>query len=88
MMSANKKAFDSKGDYTLEMSTENKSLKNRIGSYDEKWLEEAKRKLLKEFDDEKRAILIIVRREKRMKKQKQRLQKQSLANFRINEWHI
>ena len=31
----------------VEFSTENDALKNKIGSYDEKWLEESKVKTLK-----------------------------------------
>ena len=36
-----------------------------MGSYDEKWLEESKAKLLKQIDDENRTTLIM----SRMKKQ-------------------
>ena len=39
-----------------------------MGSYDEKWLEESKTKLLKEIDDEKRANLIMFRMKKQMNK--------------------
>ena len=38
MMPAIKKAFNSMGDDIVELSTENDALKNKIGSYDEKWL--------------------------------------------------
>ena len=31
------------GDDIVELSTENETLKNKIGSYDEKWLEECKK---------------------------------------------
>ena len=48
MMPAIKKAFNSMGDDIVELSTENDALKNKIGSYDERWLEESKLKLLKE----------------------------------------
>ena len=41
------------GDDRVELHTENKSLKNKIGSYDEKSLEESKTKLLKQIDDKK-----------------------------------
>ena len=37
-------------------------------SYDEKWLEEAKAKLFKQIDDEKRAMLILPSMRKQMKK--------------------
>ena len=70
MMPAIKKAFNLLGDDIVELSTENDALKNRIGSYDEKWLEESKAKLLKQIDDEKRANLIMLRMKKRMEIQK------------------
>ena len=62
-MLAIKEACDLMGDDTVELSTENEHLKNKIGSYDEKWLEESKTKLLKQIDD-KRAKLIMSRMEK------------------------
>ena len=43
------------GDDKVDLHTENESLENKIGSYDEKWLEESKEKLLKQIGDEKRA---------------------------------
>ena len=70
MIPAIKKAFQLLGDDIIELSTENDALKNKIGSYDEKWLEESKAKLLKQIDDEKRAILIMSRMKKQMEKQK------------------
>ena len=42
MMPAIKKAFNLLGYDKVELSTENDALKNKIGSYDEKWLEESK----------------------------------------------
>ena len=39
MMPAIKKVFNLLGDDIVELSTENDALKNKIGSYDEKWLE-------------------------------------------------
>ena len=57
------------GDDIVELSTENESFKNKIGSYDGKWLEKSKSKLLKQFNDEKRANLIMPRMEKQMEKQ-------------------
>ena len=69
MMPAIKKAFNLLGDDIIELSTENDALKNKIGSYDEKWLEESKLKLLKRIDDEKRANLIMSRMKKQMNKQ-------------------
>ena len=68
MMPAIKKAFNLLGDHIVELSTENDALKNKIGSYDEKWLEESKNKMLKEIDDEKRANLIMSRMKKQMNK--------------------
>ena len=75
MMPAIKKAFDLMGDEIVDLSTENDALKSKIGSYDEKWLEESKAKLLKQIDDEKRANLIMSRMKKQMKKNN-------------NKWHI
>ena len=69
MMPAIKKAFNLMGDDIVELSTENDALKNKIGSYDEKWLEESKNKMLKQFDDEKRANLTMSRMKKQMNKQ-------------------
>ena len=64
MMSAVKKAFNLMGD-DIELHTENERLKNKIGSYDEKWLEESKARWLQQIVDEKRANSIM----SRMKKQ-------------------
>ena len=69
MMPAIKKAFNLMGDDIIELSTENDALKNKIGSYDERWLEVSKAKLLKEIDDEKRANIIMSRMKKQMNKQ-------------------
>ena len=57
------------GDNIVELSTENDVLKNKIGSYDEKWLEESKNKKLKRIDDEKRTNLIMSRMKNQMEKQ-------------------
>ena len=65
MMPAIKKDFNLMGDDIVELSTDNEVLKSKVGSYDEKWLEESKAKLLKDVDDEKRANLIISRMKKR-----------------------
>ena len=64
-----KKSFDLMGDDIIELSTENEALKNQIGDYDEKWLQESKTKLLKEINDEKRANLLMSRMKKQMTKQ-------------------
>ena len=68
MMPAIKKAFNMMGDDIVELSTENDALKNKIGSCDERWLEESKLKLLKEIDDEKRGNLIMSRMKKQINK--------------------
>ena len=44
-------------------------MKNILGSYDERWLEDSRAKLLKQDDDEKRAIWIMSRMEKKTKEQ-------------------
>ena len=67
-MPAIKKAFNLLGDDIVELSTKNDALKNKIGSYDGKWLEESKARLLQQIDDEKRANLIMSRMKKQMKK--------------------
>ena len=69
MMPAIKKAFILMGNDIVELNTKNNALKNQIGDYDEKWLQESKDKLLKQIDDEKRANLIMSRMKKQMEKQ-------------------
>ena len=69
MMPAIKEAFKLMGNDIVELSTENDSLKNQIGNYDEKWLKESKAKLLKDIDDEEKANLIMSRMKKQMIKQ-------------------
>ena len=59
MMPAIKKAFILMGNDIVELHTENESLKNKIGSDDEKCLEEFRAKLLKQIDDEKKANIIM-----------------------------
>ena len=66
MMPAIKKAFNLMGDGIVDLTVENDALKNQIGEYDEKWLQESKAKLLKEIDDEKRSNLIMTRMKKQM----------------------
>ena len=68
MMPAIKKAFNLLGDDIVELSTKNHALENKLGSYDEKWLQESKNKMLKQIDDEKRANLIMSRMKKKMEK--------------------
>ena len=68
MMPAIKKAFNLMGDGIVDLTVENDALKNQIGEYDEKWLQESKAKLLKDIDDEKRSNLIMSRLKKQMNK--------------------
>ena len=53
MMPAFKKAFNLTGDVLVKLHTKNETLENKIGSYDEKWLEESELKLLKQIEDKK-----------------------------------
>ena len=62
MKLAIEKTFDLMSNDKVDLSTVNDALKNKIGPYDQKWLEETKAKLLKQIDDEKRAILIMSRK--------------------------
>ena len=68
MMPAIKEAFTLMGNDIVDLSTENDALKEKIGDYDEKWLQESKEKLLKDIDDKKRADLIMSRMKKQMNK--------------------
>ena len=68
-MPAIKRAFNLMGDDIVELHTENETLEIKIGSYDEKWLEESNLKSIKQIDDEKRANLIMSRLKKWKKKQ-------------------
>ena len=86
MMPAIKKAFNLLGDDIIELSTENDALKNKIGSYDEKWLEESKNKMLKQIDDEIRANLIIFRMKKQMEKQSISYFVQIKLRFLLFKW--
>ena len=69
IMPAFKKAFNFLGDDIVERSTENDALKNKIGSYNQQWLEDSKNKLLKQINDEKRANLIMSTMKKQVNKQ-------------------
>ena len=66
-MPAIKKAFNLMGDDIGELHTKNESLKNKIESYDKKWLKETKIRLLQQIDNGKRTSLIMSRMEKQMK---------------------
>ena len=68
MMPAFKEAFTLMGNDIVDLSTENDASKEKIGDYDEKWLQESKEKLLEDIDDEKRANLIMSRMKKQMNK--------------------
>ena len=68
MMPAIKEAFTLMGNDIVDLSTENDAEKEKIGQYDEKWLQESKEKLLKDIDDEKRANLIMSRMKEQMNK--------------------
>ena len=57
------------GDDIVEISTENEPWKNKTGSYDEKRLKASKTKILKQFNDAKRAYLFKSRLEKHIKEQ-------------------
>ena len=57
MKPAIKKTLSLLGDDTVELLRDNDALKNKTGSYDEKWLKESKAKLLKQIDVEKKANL-------------------------------
>ena len=70
VMPAIKEAFTLMGNDIVDLSTENDALKEKIGDYDEKWLQESKEKLLKDIDDEKRASLVMSRMKKQMNKKK------------------
>ena len=60
MVPAIKKPFDMIGDDIVDLSTENDDLKSKIGSYDEKWLEESKNKMLNKIDEEKELIHLCI----------------------------
>ena len=68
MMPAIKEAFTLMGNDIADLSTENDALKEKIGDYDKKWLQESKEKLLKDINNEKRANLIMSRMKKQMNK--------------------
>ena len=55
MMPAIKEAFTLMGNDIVDLSVENDALKEKIGDYDKKWLQESKEKLLKDIDDEKKS---------------------------------
>ena len=68
MMPAIKEVFNLLDDDIFEISTENDALKDKVGSYDDKWLEESNTRLSKEIDVEKRADLVMSMMKKQMNK--------------------
>ena len=69
MMSAIKKVLDLRGYDIVELTTQEETLKNYFGVYDERWLVESKSKLLcelKQLDGEKRANIITARTKKQV----------------------
>ena len=54
MMLAIEKALNLLGDDIVELHTKNESLKNKVGSYEAKWLDESEARLLRQIDDEKK----------------------------------
>ena len=67
-MPAIKKASNLMVDDNVELHTENESLKDKIGSYDEKCLEESRARLLQQIDDEEKANLNMSKMKKQMNK--------------------
>ena len=68
LLPAFEKAFNKLGDDVVELSTENDALKSKVGSYDEKWSEESKNKMLKQIVDKNRVNLIMSIMKKQMEK--------------------
>ena len=68
LIPAIRKTFDLVGDGIIDLSTVNECWKNKIGSYDEKWLQESKDRLLKQIDYERTAKLVMSRMKKQMEK--------------------
>ena len=56
MLPVIKEAFDLMDEEIVALSSKNESLENKIGSYDGRWSEESKAKLLKKVDVEIRLI--------------------------------
>lgn len=61
MMPAVKKAFRMMTDDIVELSTENGILKDKIGNYDNEWLQKSKQKMLEETKNDKRAQIVMER---------------------------
>ena len=60
MMAGTKKTLNLMGDDIVELHTENESLENKIESYDKKWLEECKSRLLQLIDEKKEQIQLCL----------------------------
>ena len=67
-LSSQAKKGEQMTDDIVKLHTENESLKNKIGTYDEKWLEESETTLLQQIDGEKRVNSILPRLRKQMNK--------------------
>ena len=64
-----KNVFNLMGEDIVDISTENETLRSKIGPHDEKWFKNSELKLLKQIDDEKIANLIMSRMKELMNKQ-------------------
>ena len=67
-MPAMKKAFDQRGDNIVDLNRKKGCLKNKIGSYDENWIQGSETRLLQQIDDAQRTNLFTSRMKKRMNK--------------------
>ena len=61
-------------DHIVDLSTKHESLKDKLGSYDENWLEKSKTTLLKQFHCDERGNFIMSRMQKQIKNNEERLQ--------------
>ena len=68
MLPAFKNAFDLMVDDLVDLSSEKESLKYEIGSYNGKWLEESKARLLKQIDAKEQANLFMSTMPQQIKK--------------------
>ena len=66
LMPAIKEVFGFLGRDMVALSRKNDALKNQIGDYDGKWLEESKTNLLKQINDEKTENIIVCGLQKQM----------------------
>ena len=68
MLPAFKNAFDLMVDDLVDLSSEKESLNYEIGSYNGKWLEESKARLLKQTDAKEKANLFMSTMPQQIKK--------------------